>query len=206
MPALMINKVRTDEKVLAITFDDGPNALYTPQVLEILQKANAKATFYMIGEQMERCPKLVKRAAELGHEIGNHTYTHPKLTELSHEKCVEEITKTELLIERLTGEKPASFRPPFLDFDHVTETALQGKGYSHLIGALNLGARDWEQPGVNHILEETRSVLSNGAIILFHDGYGDRSQTLEAISRLIPQWTAEGWKLVTISELLKLAK
>ncbi|MGD6969089.1 polysaccharide deacetylase family protein [Rossellomorea vietnamensis] len=205
MPALMINKVRTDEKVLAVTFDDGPNAVYTPQVLEILQKANAKATFYMIGEQMERCPELVKRAAELGHEIGNHTYTHPRMTELSQEECLAEIERTESLIERLTGEKPASFRPPFLDYDHVTTAALQEKGYSHFIGAVNLEARDWEQPGTNHILEETRSVLSNGAILLFHDGYGDRSQALEAISRLIPQLIAEGWNLVTISELLKLA-
>ncbi|OLS40025.1 polysaccharide deacetylase family protein [Bacillus sp. MRMR6] len=197
----MINEILTTKKAVAITFDDGPNPLYTPQVLEIFSKKNGKATFFMIGEQIEKNPELVKKAAELGHEIGNHTYTHPKLSQLSLEACFEEIERTERLIEKLAGQKPVVFRPPYLDYGPDTLTVIEQKGYP-MIGALNMEARDWEKPGVEHILEVSRSCVKNGTILLFHDGYGDRTQTIEAVRVLVSELTLQGYQLVTVTELL----
>lgn len=111
---MMINEIPTSQRVVAITFDDGPNPVYTPQVLEIFSEAKGKATFFMIGEQMRNHPDVVKQVCDQGHEIGNHTFTHPKLSELSLEDCLKEIEETEKLIEEMAGRKPVVFRPPYL--------------------------------------------------------------------------------------------
>ena len=199
----MITEVSTSQKAVAITFDDGPNPIYTPQVLEIFAKAEGKATFFMIGEQMEKNPELVKEAAEQGHEIGNHTYTHPKLTELTPADCLAEIERTEQMIRELTGKKPVTFRPPYLDYNHETISVVESKGYS-MIGALNLEAQDWEQPGVDHILAASKKSVKNGSILIFHDGYGDRSQTIQAVRELVSDLKSQGYQLLTVSELLNL--
>lgn len=198
----MINEVLTTQMLVAITFDDGPNPLYTQQVLEIFSEADGKATFFMIGEQMEKYPEVVKQVAALGHEIGNHTYSHPKLSQLSDGERLAEVERTEKLIKDLTGQKPALFRPPYLDYNEDTVLLLREKGYP-MIGAQNLEAQDWEQPGVDHIFEKSRDVVKNGSVLIFHDGYGDRSQTIEAVRRLVAELTSQGYQLVTVSELLR---
>ncbi|PLS01137.1 polysaccharide deacetylase family protein [Neobacillus cucumis] len=199
----MITEVSTSQKAVAITFDDGPNPIYTPQVLEIFAKAEGKATFFMIGEQMEKNPEIVKVAAEQGHEIGNHTYSHPKLSDLTPADCLAEIERTEQMIKDLTGKKPVTFRPPYFDYNHETISVVESKGYS-MIGALNLEAQDWEQPGVDHILSASRRCVKNGSILIFHDGYGDRSQTIQAVEALVSELKSEGYQLLTVSELLNL--
>lgn len=199
----MINEVPTSQNAVAITFDDGPNPIYTPQVIEIFSNAKGKATFFMIGEQMRNHPEIVKQVAVQGHEIGNHTYTHPKLSQLSSAECWEEIQETEKLIEELAGRKPVVFRPPYLDYNQETVSILQQKEYP-MIGAVNLEAQDWEQPGVGHILTKSRDAVKNGSILIFHDGYGDRSQTIEAVRMLVSELTLQGYQLVTVSELLEL--
>jgi peptidoglycan-N-acetylglucosamine deacetylase len=198
----MINEIHTSKRVVAITFDDGPNSAYTPQILDIFSKAKGKATFFMIGEQMINHPEVVKQVVDQGHEIGNHTFTHPKLSQLSIEDCREEIDQTEKLIEEMTGQRPVVFRPPYLDYNQDTVSIVQQKGYS-MIGALNLEAQDWEQPGVEHIFEKSREVVKNGSILIFHDGFGDRSQTIEAVRKLVSELKAQNYHLVTVSELLK---
>lgn len=200
----MINEVPTSQRAVAITFDDGPNPVYTPQVLEIFSEAKGKATFFMIGEQMKEHPDVVKQVCDKGHEIGNHTFTHPKLSELSVQDCLKEIDEMEKLIEEMAGRKPVVFRPPYLDYNQDTVSLLQNKGYP-MIGALNLEAQDWEQPGVEHILGKSREAVKNGSILIFHDGYGDRSQTIEAVRMLVYELTSQGYQLVTVSELLDLA-
>jgi peptidoglycan-N-acetylglucosamine deacetylase len=200
----MINEVPAAQRVVAITFDDGPNPVYTPQVLEIFSEAKGKATFFMIGEQMRNHPEVVKQVAAGGHQVGNHTYTHPKLSQLNTAECLEELEQTEKVIEELTGRKPVIFRPPYLDYNQDTVSLLQKKRYP-MIGALNLEAQDWEQPGVEHILEKSRNAVKNGSILIFHDGFGDRSQTIEAVRMLVSELTSQGYQLVTVSELLDLA-
>jgi peptidoglycan-N-acetylglucosamine deacetylase len=201
---MMINDIPTSQRAVAITFDDGPNPVYTPQVLEIFSEAKGKATFFMIGEEMRNHPEVVKQVAAAGHEIGNHTFTHPKLSQLNTAECLAEIEQTEKLIEELAGRKPVVFRPPYLDYNQDTLSLLQQKGYP-TIGALNLEAQDWEQPGVGHIVQKSREAVKDGGILIFHDGYGDRSQTIEAVRILVSELTSQGYQLVTVSELLALA-
>lgn len=201
----MINEVHTSQRMVAITFDDGPNPLYTPQILEIFSEAKAKATFFMIGEQMKSHPDVVKQVTEGGHEIGNHTFSHPMLSQLSIDDCLAEIEQTEKLAVELDGRKPVVFRPPYFDYNQDTVSLLQQKGYP-MIGAVNLEAQDWEQPGVEHILGKSRDVVKNGSILIFHDGYGDRSQTIEAVRMLVSELISQDYQLVTVSELLKQVK
>src|SRR5690554_3517357 len=132
----IIHEVHTQHKVIAITFDDGPNSIYTQQVLDIFQEVSGHATFYMIGEQMIKEPQIVENVTKLNHEIGNHTYTHPKLTQMNDDEVIAEIDLTNKLIEKLTGSKPTTFRPPYLDYNNETEKLIQRFGYK-TIGALN---------------------------------------------------------------------
>jgi peptidoglycan/xylan/chitin deacetylase (PgdA/CDA1 family) len=200
----LINQVNTSEKVIAITFDDGPNSVYTSQLLDIFSEVKGKATFFMIGEQMKENPEIVKNVYEQGHEIGNHTYTHAKLSELSQVECLNEVERNEQLIQDLTGKMPAVLRPPYLDYNEEIAALMKQKGYP-MIGALNLEAQDWEMPGVEHILSKSKECVKNGSILIFHDGYGDRSQSIEAVRLLVEDLKSEGYQFVTVSELLKLS-
>ncbi|MBM7604372.1 peptidoglycan/xylan/chitin deacetylase (PgdA/CDA1 family) [Metabacillus crassostreae] len=203
---MIINEIPTVEKVIAFTFDDGPDPIYTTQLLEIFHSVRGKATFFMIGEEVVKYPEIVRKVAEQGHDIGNHTFSHPNLSMLSTAKCLEEIELNEKSIEKVIRQKPVVFRPPYLDYNEDTISSISNKGYPPMIGALNLEARDWEQPGIDHILAKSRECVKNGSILIFHDGYGDRSQTIEAVSKLVSELTLQGYQFVTVSELLKLSK
>ncbi|RKP52925.1 hypothetical protein D7Z26_14320 [Cohnella endophytica] len=198
------NEVKTEDKLLAITFDDGPNPEWTPLFLEVFRKHGAKATFYVLGTNMEQYPDLAKRIYEEGHELGNHSYSHPHLPELGREEQFEELLRAEKLIVEAIGTKPNTFRPPFLDVSDDLLSVAEQFGYP-IIHALNTDSRDWETPGVEYILESSRAGVRKGAILLFHDGFGDRSQSLEAISILVPELIEQGYSLVTVSELLGIA-
>ncbi|WP_410771254.1 polysaccharide deacetylase family protein [Fontibacillus sp. BL9] len=198
----LIHEVNIKRKAVAFTFDDGPNPVYTPQVLEIFSEAGAKATFFMIGSQMELHPELVKLAYEQGHEIGNHTFTHPGLPELHKQEIKDELIQTDSLIEKITGTGPKVFRPPYFAYNELVAGIVGEMGYP-VIGAVNGEATDWEMPGVEHIVDKSREQVRPGSILIFHDGYDDRSQTVEAVRILVTELTAEGYELVTVSELLR---
>jgi peptidoglycan/xylan/chitin deacetylase (PgdA/CDA1 family) len=202
--AALIDQVKTDHKVVAFTFDDGPNPIYTPQVLDIFKEVSGRATFYMIGEHMLKYPHIVTAVVEQQHEIGNHTFSHPFLTQLSAEECLKELKQSDDLIGEMTGSKPATFRPPYIDYNDETEAVVDLFGYS-AISALNMDATDWEQPGIDHIVTKTRNHIRNGSILLFHDGYKNRSQTIEAVRVLVKELSAQGYRFVTVSELLGLS-
>lgn len=202
---MIINAVITEEKILAITFDDGPNPEWTPLFLEVLRKHGAKATFYTLGTNMEKYPDVAKRIVKEGHELGNHSYSHPHLPELGRKGQFEELLRAEKLIVEVTGRRPHTFRPPFLAVSEELLEVSEQFGYS-VIHALNTDSRDWETPGVEHILETSRAEVRKGAILLFHDGFGDRSESLEAISILVPELIEQGYRLVTVSELLGIAE
>ncbi|NNU85195.1 polysaccharide deacetylase family protein [Geobacillus sp. BMUD] len=199
----MIECVETPHKVVAITFDDGPNPVYTFDVLEILEKVSGKATFFMIGSHMEKYPEVVETVEAQGHEIGNHTYSHANLTSVPKDEILQEIGKADAIIAEMTGTKAAVFRPPYLNYNETVVSLCSHFGYQ-MIGALNTDARDWEQPGVDYIVRKTRGHIKNGSILLFHDGFGDRSQTIEAVRILAAELHAQGYKLATVSELLEL--
>lgn len=201
----LVNTLPVKEKAVAFTFDDGPNPVYTKEVLDIFRKVDGKVTFFMIGEQMDKHEEVTAEVHSLGHEIANHTFTHPDLTKLSQEEARSELQRMEERITRLTGSRPTSFRPPFFGVNDMVLSLADEFGY-HPIGAANADSRDWEMPGVDYILDKTRPVAQQGSIFLFHDGFGDRSQSMEAVRILVEELASEGFRFVTLSELFRLAE
>lgn len=199
----LVHRVPTGEKAVAFTFDDGPHPVYTEQVLEIFRKVNGKATFCMIGQEIDRFGDIAAKVHAAGHEIANHTYSHPDLTRLTLEEARAEILLGDERIRQVTGKPAFSFRPPYFAVNEVILSLAEEFGY-YSIGCVNGEAKDWEQPqpGVDFILEHTRRSVANGSIFLFHDGYGDRAQTIEAVRVLTEELTADGYRLVTVSELM----
>ncbi|WP_342416199.1 polysaccharide deacetylase family protein [Paenibacillus sp. FSL R10-2782] len=198
----MVHKVPTREKAVAFTFDDGPHPLYTQQLLDIFRQAGGRATFFMIGQEMEAFEDIAAEVHGAGHEIANHTYSHPDLTKLTLDDARAELQRAEERIQRVTGKAALCFRPPFFGVNADILSLAAELGYS-AIGAVNGEAKDWEQPGVDFILEHTRLTVAPGSIFLFHDGYGERSQTVEAVRVLVEELAAEGYRFVTVSELLE---
>ncbi|AWB45576.1 polysaccharide deacetylase [Paenibacillus sp. CAA11] len=201
----LVDKVPISKKAVAFTFDDGPDPLYTRQLLDIFRKVNGRATFFMIGQQIDAYEDIAAEVYAAGHEIGNHTYTHPDLTKLTPEEARAELQLTNERIRQLTGAFASNFRPPFFAVNHYVLALAAELGYQS-IGCVNGEARDWEQPGTDFIIEQTRRSVENGSILIFHDGYGSRSQTIEAVRILVKELAAEGYQFVTVRELLSLAE
>jgi len=202
-PAIL-HRVPTTARAVAFTFDDGPNPVYTPQLLDIFRHVRGEATFFVIGQHIDAHPATVAAVHTAGHQLGNHTFTHPRLTQLAPAALRAELIQTDEQIQALTGAPVHTFRPPFLDMNDEVLALAAELGYWS-IGAVNLETHDWEQPGVDHILEKTRGYIGSGSILLFHDGFGDRSQSIEAVRILVAELAAHDYAFVTVSELLALA-
>ncbi|WP_339298786.1 polysaccharide deacetylase family protein [Paenibacillus sp. FSL R5-0623] len=200
----MVEQESVREKVVAFTFDDGPHPVYTPQVLEIFRRAGGQATFFMIGQEMENHPEIAAEVHREGHEIANHTYTHPDLTKLTLKEAGVELQRSENLVQEVTGQPARCFRPPYFGVNDDILSLAAERGY-RTIGAVNGDAKDWDNPGVEHIVEHTRSAVKPGSVLIFHDGYGDRSQTVEAVRMLVEELVGEGYRLVTVSDLLDIS-
>ncbi len=209
----------SETKKIALTFDDGPDPEWTPQVLDILKEKHVPATFFIIGANAEANPGLVLRMYNEGHEIGNHTYTHPNLSDTPNEMVRIELTANERLFEALTGHSMRLFRPPYLgdaeptDADEIVPVEIaQDLGYT-AVGE-HVDPSDWALPGVNAIVQRTLDQIHNpipdykGAvnIILLHDAGGDRSQTVAALPILIDKLRAQGYQFVPVSDLVGLTR
>src|SRR5215831_3384348 len=200
-------------KKIAITFDDGPDAEWTPRILDALQKKGANATFFVIGESAAQEAGLVKREYSLGNEIGNHSFTHPDFETASKAQIELELNLTELFLDSRLGVKTTLFRPPY-GIDHLPETAseIQNLPIAQDLGYIIVGARidphDWGEinggspPPVETIVQRTVSDIeaNKGNIILMHDGPSgrDRSQTVAALPQIIDQLRAHGYEFVTV--------
>ncbi|HVA95279.1 MAG TPA: glycosyltransferase [Candidatus Dormibacteraeota bacterium] len=200
---------------IAISFDDGPDREFTPQILSILNEKKAPATFFVIGSNANQALGLIRQEYADGDEIGNHTYTHPRWNEISRTQIDVELNLTERLLNSTLGVKTLLFRPPY-GIDHQPETAdevaqlpiAQSMGY--LIVGSRIDPHDWGEPGgippapapviVQRVLDQARS--GSGNIVLLHDGGGDRSHTVAALPHIIDGLRAAGFKLVLVSELV----
>ena len=193
------------DKVIALTFDDGPHPKYTNEILNILNKYDAKATFFVLGKFAEAYPEIIKRQWEEGHEIGNHTYSHININKVSKEKLQEEYEKTQNIIYSLTKNKPKLFRPPYGSFDEKTMDIVEMHNSIIVLWSAHQDSKDWSNPEVEQIVNTTLSNIKNGDIILFHDYvYYDESHTVEALNRILPELKNRGYKFVTISQLIDL--
>jgi len=188
-------------KAIALTLDDGPDARYTPQVLEVLRAYGVTATFCMIGSSARAQPEVVRAVAAEGHLIANHTFTHPNLARLSASQVQTEIERTNQAIEQVTGERPSLFRAPYGAWTPSTFQACRSLGLQPL--GWSVDPRDWSRPGTagiaGVILRQTRP----GSIIVEHDGPGsrhgsaDRSQTVAALHLVLPRLLEAGYHFVT---------
>jgi len=185
---------------IALTFDDGPNPYYTPQILNILQKYNVKATFFCIGRLVAAYPALVRQEYAAGYTIGNHSWSHPNMALLAPASIQLQISKTSDAIEVAIGVRPTFFRPPYGRMSVQELTQVYHDSLTTVIW--NDEGQDWARPGVNVIIQRILRLASNGAIILMHDGGGDRAQTVAALPFIINGLRQRGFQLVTIQQML----
>jgi poly-beta-1,6 N-acetyl-D-glucosamine synthase len=199
-------------KEIALTFDDGPDPEWTPQILNILKREHVRATFFIIGGNAEANPGLVQQELADGNEIGNHTYTHPNLADTPVEAVTLELNATQRLFEALTGRSLRLFRPPYLgDAEPTDDDEIIPVEVAQNMGYIPVGEHvdpvDWALPGAKKIvkmsLDQIHAVKPNMPrnIVLLHDAGGDRSQTVAALPVLIDTLKAQGYKFVTVSQL-----
>lgn len=186
-------------KLIAFTFDDGPNTTITPLVLDLLEKYNCPATFFLIGNNInEKSAECVRRAKQLGCEIANHTMSHPAMPELSTDEMLEEVEKTTELIYKITGEKPIFFRAPY-----IATNALMFKTipYTFISG---IGVEDWDDAvTAQERIKRVHHLACDGMIVLLHD-MEENYATVEALETLIPTLLEQGFQFVTLSQLFEL--
>jgi peptidoglycan-N-acetylglucosamine deacetylase len=197
-------KLNPTEKVLALTFDDGPWPKTTAQVLAILKQNNIKATFFLVGQPLESFPDIAKQVVAEGHAIGNHTWHH-WYKMMSDETAATEIEYTSALIYRLTGVKTALFRPPggFLK-NGLAKYAKQR--HDAVIMWSNSAADTDRHAQVPSLINNVVKGAKPGGIVLMHDGGGDHSKTVQALPQIIAGLKAQGYRFVTVPELLEMQK
>ena len=182
--------------VVALTFDDGPNPVYTPQVLSILSRYQAPATFFEIGKEIAAAPALTASVAAAGDAVENHTWDHPSLVNVPASGWPGEVDRTSALIQQITGKAPTCLRPPY---GAVNSSVLDLAAQRHLTAVLwSADTRDWTTPGVPAIVSNALIGLHNGSIILMHDGGGNRSQTVAALPIIIQTLRARGYTIVPL--------
>ncbi len=193
------------DKKISITFDDGPNPPYTEQILKILEKKKIPATFFVCGKNIERYPQILKKTRKEGHIIGNHSYNHNPITTrlgLSY----GEIMRTQILIERLTGQKERYFRPPWGYMPFWLKRKLQKEGFKILL--YDITGKDWRwRIKAETIVDNVINHSGKGGIILLHDGKNvsekfDRSQTIAALPVIIDTLTKQGFSFVPLSDIV----
>ncbi len=195
------------DKVVALTFDDGPSPVWTPKILDELKKAGVKATFFMLGDHVEKYPEIAKRVAQEGHEIGNHTYDHHVLFYYKTQELEKEIKDTEKIIKNVTGQTTRYFRPPKAWLTDEEKKKIKEMGYKVILWSLN--SKDWVTFDDKYIVKYILRNIRSGDIILFHDSGGvfsteggRRKETVKTIPRLVEKLKERGYKFVTVTELL----
>jgi peptidoglycan/xylan/chitin deacetylase (PgdA/CDA1 family) len=179
-------------KVIALTIDDGPSPVYTPQVLAILREHGVTATFSMIGKSVTYYPAIAKQVAEAGHAVINHTWDHANLTSLSAAAQRTEIARASEAIHAATGVRPRMFRAPYGAWSPGVLKRCSEDGLIPLDWSVD--PRDWARPGVSQIVRTIMGTTRTGSIILEHDGGGNRAQTVDALKIAIPRLLSEGYR------------
>ena len=202
-----IFRVKTKSKKIALTFDDGPSERWTPKILDELQKADVRATFFMIGAHVKKFPGIARRVAQGGHTIGNHGYAHSVLLYYTDEELEAEIKYTESVIKETTGCATKYFRPPKAWLRAGEKRKIRSMGYEVVLWSVN--SKDWAPFSHQQMVRSITRQVKSGDILLFHDSGGvlkaeggDRRQTVLAIPALAKALREKGFEFVTIEELL----
>jgi len=195
-------QARVDQPFIAMTFDDGPSAENTPRLLEMLKQRNIKATFFLIGQNAASNPEIVRRILADGHEIGNHSWTHPQLSKLSDEKVTAEITKTQEAIKSASGFTPTLLRPPYGAITPRQREWIENQFGLNVI-LWSVDPFDWKRPGASVITQRILSQVRPGSIILSHDIH---KQTVDAMPATLDGLIRKGYKFVTVTQLIAMNK
>ncbi len=186
-----------DKKEIALTFDDGPHAAYTPQLLAVLKQYKVKATFFVVGEQAEKYPDLIRDEVSAGDSVGNHTYDHVSLVKIPEDYVSTEIKACGEVINSITDKTPHLFRPPGGVYDPRIAETSEALGYTTVLWTDDPG--DYASPGADVILSRTLGKATNGGIILLHDGI---QQTIDILPQLIQTLRERGFKFITVDQML----
>jgi peptidoglycan-N-acetylglucosamine deacetylase len=188
-------------RAVALTFDDGPHPDLTPQVLEILRRYDARATFFCVGINALAYPELVARTVEEGHQVGNHTWSHPFLPDLTRDQVLRQVDATNEALAKAAGGENTLVRPPY---GARTPSVLGWLAKHGMVTALwDVDAGDWAAPGVEAVTHNVLSRVRPGSVVLMHDAGGDRSQTVAALPRIVEKLLADGYELGTVDEVTR---
>lgn len=196
----LYRRVETPERVVALTFDDGPGPANTPQVLELLARHRVKATFFMVGRNIEQHRELAARVLAEGHQLGNHSYSHKRMVLRSPAFIEEELSRTDALLREVGVSGEILFRAPFGKKLFLLPWILSRQGRKHVTFDVVPDDHATQDAALitSRVLEATRP----GSIILLHDGWAAKPGTIEATGRIIESLKAQGYRFVTVSELL----
>lgn len=199
MPGTTVNRVAVPDKVVALTFDDGPHGSLTPKVLDILRNNNVKGTFFMQGCNVSAYPQVVRRMANEGHEVANHTWNHAYLSKVPRERAEDQLQRTNDAIRNACGIVPVLMRPPggFTNAG-VASWARQRFGFTTIMW--DVDTNDWRKPGTSVVVSRAVNGAKPGSIILVHDIH---ASTVSAIDAIVKGLKNRGYELVTVSELLR---
>ena len=187
---------------LALTFDDGPHGSLTPRLLDALGKRKVKATFYVIGRNVEMHPEIARRIVAEGHEIANHTWSHPSLSGLSAGRVADELRRTHEIVLEVTGVRMTNLRPPYGAFnDRVRQVAFDGHGYDTIMWSVD--PQDWKYRNSARVTRELVSGAAPGAVLLCHDIH---KTTITAIPPVLDQLLARDFQFVTVAQLMAMDK
>ena len=202
----LVSRNVTVGKRIALTFDDGPDPRWTPRIAAALRRLRVPATFFVVGSQVVRHPDVVRELHREGFELGNHTFTHADLSALPGWEQAFQVGLTENALAGTVGFRARLVRPPYSSVPSGVSAHQEGvlrnlarRGYEVVLA--DFDGEDWQRPGVDQIVAAATPQADRGGIVLLHDGGGDRSQTLAAVQRLVPQLRARGFRFVTVSEL-----
>ena len=188
--------VITDKKMVALTFDDGPNPVHTNAILDILEKYDARATFFDLGYLVEKYPDVVKREDALGCEVGSHSWDHKNMNKITDAELIADVQKTDAVFQKVLGRSPDSFRPPYGNCDDHAKTLIPMPIYLWSVDTL-----DWKSRNANAVMDEVKKIGDlDGKVILLHGIY---ASTAEATAMLVPYLQEQGYELVTVSELVE---
>ncbi len=190
---------KNSQMKIALTFDDGPHPTYTREILDILREYNIRATFFVIGENVEKYPELVEQELAEGHEIGNHTYSHCHLSEVTPEHIIREIEACEAAVYQICEYRTKLFRPPEGVLPEAIHDYTARSDYTVVLWSID--TYDWAHNPIDEIMKNVHQNADPGDIILMHDSVHD-SLTPDALRRVIPYLLGEGYSFVTVSELM----
>lgn len=201
-PNLVLRQGDVKTKTVALTFDDGPDRQYTPKILDVLAQKGVRATFFLIGKRLNDAPEVVRRIVSEGHDVGNHTHTHPNVTAFTGAEIESEIKTADRELEKFGVKKTGMFRPPYGAVGVSSVEHLAGAGYKLYLWSVD--SLDWRGLKREQVINNVLPLTANGAVILFHSAGGpgeDLSGTVEALPMIIDELTAKGFRFVTLREM-----